>query len=276
MKCFYHSADFDGKCGGAIVQMTFPSCELIGIDYGDPFPWDKIKEGELVYMVDFAIQPYEEMLRLASKCELIWIDHHKSALAWARDNNFCPRGRRSIDFAACELVWEFFYEKKIMPRAIRLLGSYDIWKWQSVEGCLEFQMGMKLLNLPATSILWKELFENKHVEDIIKNGGLILQYQKQQDEDTCKYAVHEVRWEGLDWIALNGPFRGSGVFESVWNHKYHGMLVYGWCRDHWRFGLYTDREDVDVSAIAKKYGGGGHKGAAGFQAKVCPFCIGDK
>ena len=38
MKCFYHSADLDGQCSGAIVKLARPDCELVGIDYGDPFP----------------------------------------------------------------------------------------------------------------------------------------------------------------------------------------------------------------------------------------------
>ena len=29
--------------------------------------------------------------------------------------------------------------------------------------------------------------------------------------------------------------------------------------------MYTDKADIDVSQIAVKHGGGGHKGAAGFQ-----------
>ena len=32
----------------------------------------------------------------------------------------------------------------------------------------------------------------------------------------------------------------------------------------WRFSLYNDNGEVDCSKIAKQYGGGGHKGAAGF------------
>jgi hypothetical protein len=43
MICFYHSADLDGHCSGAIIKKVHPECELIGINYGDEFPWDKVK-----------------------------------------------------------------------------------------------------------------------------------------------------------------------------------------------------------------------------------------
>ena len=46
--CFYHRADYDGVCSAAIVKKFVPDCELYGIDYGDPFPWDKVMDGPQV------------------------------------------------------------------------------------------------------------------------------------------------------------------------------------------------------------------------------------
>ena len=64
MKCFYHSSDLDGHCSGAIVKARFPECEMIGINYGQPFPWGDIEEGEIVYMVDSSHSfQYLEMTR---------------------------------------------------------------------------------------------------------------------------------------------------------------------------------------------------------------------
>ena len=39
---------------------------------------------------------------------------------------------------------------------------------------------------------------------------------------------------------------------------------------HWSISLYTTRKDIDVGAVARNQGGGGHKGAAGFQLKQLP------
>jgi nanoRNase/pAp phosphatase (c-di-AMP/oligoRNAs hydrolase) len=35
--------------------------------------------------------------------------------------------------------------------------------------------------------------------------------------------------------------------------------------------VYSTNPNIDCGAICKKYGGGGHKGAAGFQCKELPF-----
>ena len=83
MKCFYHSADLDGHCSGAMIKMAYPECEMIGINYGDEFPWESIPCGcgEKIFMVDFSLQPYQKMRKLDIHADpLIWIDHHKSAI----------------------------------------------------------------------------------------------------------------------------------------------------------------------------------------------------
>ena len=37
----------------------------------------------------------------------------------------------------------------------------------------------------------------------------------------------------------------------------------------WSHSLYTNKDDVDCSYIAKALGGGGHQKAAGFTMKTC-------
>jgi nanoRNase/pAp phosphatase (c-di-AMP/oligoRNAs hydrolase) len=64
----------------------------------------------------------------------------------------------------------------------------------------------------------------------------------------------------------------SQTFDSVWDpEKYDAMLTFGWRRGQWTVSLYSVKQDVDVSEVAVKHGGGGHKGAAGFQCTELPF-----
>jgi hypothetical protein len=53
MKWFYHSADLDGHCSGAIIKQKYPDCEMIGINYGETIDYSRIETGETVFMVDF-------------------------------------------------------------------------------------------------------------------------------------------------------------------------------------------------------------------------------
>ena len=104
----WHRADFDGVCSAAIAKKFVPDAELHGIDYGDEFPWDKVRPGpdavetepwasnrkvveshpgysiaefprRTVYLLDFSLPP-EDMKKLAACCDLVWIDHHKVCL----------------------------------------------------------------------------------------------------------------------------------------------------------------------------------------------------
>ena len=104
MKCFYHSADLDGHCSGAIIKRKYPECEMIGINYGQDFPWRSIEAKDQVFMVDFSLQPFTDMIRLQGMCNLTWVDHHQTAISDARKHNFTPDGRLAIGMAGCELT----------------------------------------------------------------------------------------------------------------------------------------------------------------------------
>lgn len=82
MKCFYHKSDLDGHGSGAIVKHHYPECEMIGVDYGDDYSKNGIFDGaeeETIYVVDFSF-PKLIMDSLDKLSDLIWIDHHKSAI----------------------------------------------------------------------------------------------------------------------------------------------------------------------------------------------------
>ena len=295
--CFFHKADLDGKCSAAIVQQHWEDVELVGINYGDDY--EKIVFGrpnladEIVIMVDFALQPWDLMVRLLGACKhLIWIDHHTESVK--EYDNWCQwpenkiDGTRLIGQAGCELTWKYFHNDEAMPRAVHLLGRYDVWQWKDVPGALEFQMGMRIEETwPGRDRdLWGRLIMDdayEVVDKIIEQGKIVLRYKKQQDVIHIRSAGFNLSWRGMTWLAINEMFNNSQLFDSVYNpESHHGMLAFGWRRDQWYVSLYTTREDVDCGAIATAVGkelgagGGGHRQAAGFQAHKLPFSITSK
>ena len=281
MKCFYHSADLDGHCSGAIIKLKYPDCEMIGINYGHEFPWDRIKKGEVVYMVDFGLQPFEDMTRLNGLCELHWIDHHKTAIDEAKNNLFSASGGQLIKVgsAGCELVWRYFHGDKSIPDAVRLLGRYDVWD-HSDEHTLPFQYGMRQIvdTTPNNQELWTGVFEGgKLFSSILDDGVLLLAYEEAQNTKFCQAYSFETELNGMKGVCVNRGFTNSKIFDSVYNSEDHHLMI-TFCRlkppaGKWTVSLYSDRDDVDCGAIAKSFGGGGHKGAAGFQCEQLPFNI---
>ena len=180
MKCFYHSADLDGHCSGAIVKLKYSQCELYPIDYGNSFPWNQIEKEDIIVMTDFSLQPFENMIKLNDQCkELIWIDHHKSAIEEARKNNFECCGIQEIGIGAAQLTWEYFMGSSI-PKAVRLIAEYDVWN-HSNPNTLPFHFGLRLYDTdPSVSggmSIWYRLFSGEVfiIQHIIEKGKTVLE-----------------------------------------------------------------------------------------------------
>lgn len=286
--CFYHSADLDGHCSGAIVKHFRPDVELVGIDYGDEFPWDMITSETIVYMVDFSLQPFEWMLELQRRCSsLVWIDHHASAIEERDRMGASIRGCQEVGLAACELCWTWFSLCVEMPEFIHMLGRYDVWDHQ--PGVLAFQMGMRQeveTRPERRPELWENLISGMTLSPIYERGSTIIDYQQAQDAKYCSAYAFAAELPmlsaGDDPDASIGPLRviavnrgmcNSLVFASVWDPtSYDAMCAFARRPDgKWSVSLYTDRDDVDCGAYCKARGGGGHKQAAGFQQHTCPF-----
>jgi len=258
------------------VKHKHPQCEMIGINYGGQFPFDKILPGEVVCMVDFCLQPFSDMLRLNTLADLRWIDHHKSAIEEAGKHAVEVRGLRQDGIGACALTWKYFHSTKV-PHAVQLLAEYDVWDHHN-PATLPFQYGMRFEEntKPDNQELWQPLFKDACiVADIVETGKTILEYEKRQNAKLCSYATFETEINGLKAIALNRGFTNSKIFDSVWdNEKYDVMLTFSRLAlpaKKWTVSLYTDKPGIDCSVIAKSFGGGGHIGASGFQCDDLPF-----
>lgn len=288
MKCFYYSADLDGHCSGAIIKNIFPECEMIGINYGQPFPFDIITDPlETVFMVDFGIQPFSEMEKLNGMCELHWIDHHKTAIDDAYHAMFLASGGMLLfdGKSGCELTWEYMIgfqnaipEKNPEPLIVHHLGRYDVWD-HSDPDTLPLQYGMRLKRdtLPESKMWIDLLRDNAGVPEIVEAGKTIMEYEKLQNEKFCKAYAFETEIDGKLSICINRGFTNSQIFDSIYNpEKHHYMVTF--CRlkppaGKWTVSLYSTRGDIDCGVVAKSFGGGGHKGAAGFQCEELPFKI---
>ncbi|MGA9100016.1 MAG: hypothetical protein WB392_13910 [Methanotrichaceae archaeon] len=278
---FYHSADLDGHCSGAVVKRRFPDAELNPINYNQPFSWATIAPVDAVYMVDFGLQPFEQMIRLNASCRLVWIDHHISAIEAYKASGETILGKREVGRGACELTWEYLYPNVEMPRFVYLLSRYDVWDhsdqalWDNE--ILPFQYGLQPENTdPLTNWeFWSNLFraDNTFYENVIVRGQVILSYVAQTSARYMHSHAYEIQFEGLRALAVNVGNVSSRFFESMYNPAKHDiMIAYSYIRGQfWGVTLYSDKPEVNCAMLAKKYGGGGHRGAAGFSCKDFPF-----
>jgi oligoribonuclease NrnB/cAMP/cGMP phosphodiesterase (DHH superfamily) len=269
----YHSADLDGFTSGAIIKKNFPEAQLIGWDYGNPIP--NLPDGARVIMSDISF-PIEEMVAIGNRCKLLWIDHHISAIKayeeYCEKNGGAPfEAYVETKLAACELTWMYFnpdYEWN--PESVKLLGTYDSWRdddknyWENYV--LPYQYGMRLICNSVDTFPVGVLENNHRCVEIIQKGETVLKYQRQQNKIQCRKASFEIEWNGLRCICLNGGSFNSLAFDYVYRENKHDvMMPFQFNGKKWTVSLYSTKEEIDCSEIAKTMGGGGHKGAAGFQ-----------
>jgi uncharacterized protein len=272
MKCFYHT-DMDGHCAGAIVYNAFSGeGEFFPINYNQAFPFDKIEEDEMVVIVDFSLQKEGDFDRLLEITpNVIWIDHHKTAIEKWKHMEDSVKGIRRDGIAGCELTWEYFFPKKPVPKVVTLLGDYDTWTFKYGEDTNKLQAGIRLFRTNPDAIEWDAwLRPDYEPTEEIKAGETALKYRDNYYAELIKAWSFFPEFEGYKAIACNAGNVSSQMFDTV-TEDYDIMMPFVFDGKRWSVSIYTKKKDIDVSELAKKYGGGGHKQAAGFQCDALPF-----
>jgi len=282
MKIYYHN-DADGRCGGAIVYRLAPRrisdpIELIEIDYKDEIDVGAIRPKEEIVIVDFSFKP-EVMAEVLDKTTYVtWIDHHKTAFEY--DYGICLEGLRDNRYSGCELAWMFYHDlspeagkhlEEQIPEAVLLIGDRDKWAWKYGERTAEFNMGLGVYNHHADDDIWPILFGDGAtdlVEEMIHAGYFCIRFRDNFCRDYADSYGFEASFEGYRCFALGLNMFGSEAFGRRMK-GYDICLSFEFSGQSWTVGLYSEK--VDVSEIAKRYGGGGHRGAAGFVCDELPF-----
>ena len=274
MKCYHHN-DLDGRCSAAIVNRfavlkDSEDSEYIEVEYSSNIDITKIKDNETIFIVDFSFKPEIMKEVLLKTKDIVWIDHHKTTADY--DYGIELKGLREFRekmYSGCELTWKYFNPQKDIPYFIRLIGDRDCWRWLFGEDTKFFNLGMRIYSTSPLDDIWNRLFDDPlKVEDIKKDGKICEKFRNNFCKDYIKNYGFETEFEGYKCFAVGIYYFGSETFGDKID-KYDICLPYEFLGDKWIVGLYS--ETVDVSVIAKKYGGGGHKGAAGFVADNLPF-----
>lgn len=264
--CFHHT-DHDGLCAGAIVKNYHEDCEMLPIDYGQQFPLEKIKKDQKVFIVDYSIEPDEMENLLGITSDVIWIDHHKTAIEKYKDFPVPVRGIRDIVKSGCELTWSFIYGATPVPPIVSCIGDRDTWQWKLGELTALVHYGLGVYDLNPSSENWTNFLNSDFdFSPVLNAGRIIRQSRKYSNESYMKNKGFETEFEGHRCFAANKMACGSEAFGE---RSYAILISYG--HDGLQFTVSLYSTSIDVSEIAKKYGGGGHTGAAGFQCKELPF-----
>lgn len=285
MKVLYHDNCTDGKGAALAAWMRLGDRDLDGkkieylpVQYGNQPP--NITAGEEIVMVDFSY-PREAILDMALIAgKITIIDHHKTAQAALS----APFPRQFDTEPLCEvecifdmeksgavLAWEYFYPDSDIPELLQHIQDRDLWRFE-LPRTKEIHKG---LSLYADFREWEDLilYPNK-LREVAAEGAAIDAYLEAQSKKIIE--TPPMLWP-LE-MAVVPVYNLMGFMISETLHlaleKYPEApyaVNYFDIPDEGKrvYSLRSRRgTDVDVSEIAKKYGGGGHKHAAGFALEI--------
>lgn len=288
----YHSADFDGIFCREIARRFLPGAILIGWTHGD-VQLRVLDEGP-VYILDLSPECLADYHGVRDR--IIWIDHHISAMT--KYPSDIP-GYRIDGVAACRLAWQWFsihehnaqnWKNEMMtlpvppkvpfvsrtvvePLAVRLAGEYDVWDKRDPDA-ETFQFGLRFVSQGAD--FWEALLRTDEVGakaavDLLEHGRIAQRYQQMVDAEVIRARSFMLRFEGLRFLALNTAKCNSQTFAALDTPAsgHDALMAFYWQGERWIVSMYhaKRRTGIDLSKIAEKHGGGGHKGACGFQPK---------
>lgn len=278
----YHHNDLDGRCAAAIALRWAKKDEAtkgtvpvtcIELDYKDKPDFSVVEKDEIVNIVDFSFKPEVMKELLAITENVFWIDHHVTAKDYPYQDlpglrDFTDKGR-----SGCELAWKFFFHYHLISRAAELIGDYDKWALKFQPECFQFYEGLKMEVTNPECAIWQHLLFPKDGIDlcskIIEQGKSAIRYRDNYCDKICNDFGYEIELDGHKGFATNFYQFGSKGFGGRMD-EYDFCAAYIHDGKRFTVSLYSTR-GVDVSVICKKYGGGGHRGAAGFQCEVLPF-----
>lgn len=201
MIIFYHSDD-DGKCAGywagklnhRKTGVKDDVIDCIMINYGWPIPWKKISSGELVYIVDFSFSVEDMDTLLEITKNVVWIDHHISAIEKYKNYDKHIDGIRIDGAAGCLLTYLYlrccvdaegheqdattaklvnmFSAKTdvqssicmylssldLLPPAFTvLIADYDVWLFEYGDLTKNFHVGFSMIPHKPDDTIWERM-----------------------------------------------------------------------------------------------------------------------
>lgn len=227
--------------------------------------------GRFVYIVDFSYHP-ADMLDICDAAEhVVWIDHHASAIE-AMEGITHSRLTKitSTERSGAYLTAEHLWPNKTPEKIVRLVDDRDRWVFNYPE-TKAFHAG--LFSRPYKIGEWNRMAHDCGA--VAQEGEAILRKHWKDIRELLDTAMETRDVAGTAVPTANLPYTSASdachemlervpaaPFAACWFKRKDGKLV---------FSLRSRTgSDVDVSKVAKKFGGGGHKHAAGFAVVEWP------
>jgi len=256
---FYHSKCYDGFGAAFAAWKKLGDENTIYKPVGYGYPAPKV-EADNLYIVDFSYKKGELLELLNRHKKVIVLDHHKTAkeeLEPLIDVHENLEIIFDMDRSGALITWNYFHDVAA-PDLIRHISDRDLWRFEMEHSRT---IHKALVSFPMDFKLW----DSFRIEELISEGKTCERLYSQLVTNICNSSflgnIDDCRIP-----MVNTSVAWSEVGEELLRRNPSADFVASFTvfNDQVMWSLRS-KPEFDCSAIAKKFGGGGHKNAAGFK-----------
>lgn len=262
---FYHEHCLDGFAGAWAAWIKFgKAAEYRGLSHELARVPDGITD-RTVYFIDYCLPEALMRRALARVRRCIIIDHHitqRSIVGTAHESVF------SLSQSGCVLAWKYFHPQKKAPQLLLTIQDHDLFTLKR-KYTLEVATALTLAEreFQTWSHLVRDFEDAQGRKSLVMLGSLLMRYKDEVIERILESAQRVV-FHGHRACAVNTPAFYSEVGTRIYQTlPVHLGIVWYYKKGRIKVSLRSDGS-VDCGALATRYGGGGHVGAAAF---LLPF-----
>lgn len=296
---YYHN-DLDGKCAAAILHNSdniihTQEDKYVQYCYHD-MDTSIVDNDDDVYIVDcsFTEETVHYLFDIHKKVgkNLIWIDHHYSSMKLINSGKYeeFDNIRYIVSDKRCGawLTWKFnnyiheslpslrhiidvdMYDE--LPNYIHIIDDYDRWIGKYGDITTKFKYAMDAKNHDYHSAVWSNLIsdqDDKYLNKLVSRGSYIMDYANNDNKLYFNSFSYESIISGYRAIVVNKKCNSYIFGEHYGEYDIH--CVFAFDGEKYSYSIYSNRDDINCAEIAESYGGGGHRGAAGFSSTELLF-----
>ncbi len=257
---YYHKHCLDGFGSAWAAWKKFgDAAEYVGLLREYP-PVDGT--GTEMYFIDFTY-PLPIMEKLKSQGNrLIALDHHISQEAATK---ICDDFVYDLNRSGAVIAWQYFHPGTPVPKLLSYIQDNDLFtnRLPYIRECIS-ALALEEQTFENFSRLARLCEDDHEFHALVQRGQILLQAREGAVAKLLARA-EPITFEGYDTMIVNTFIHYSDVAAAIYREKGCPLgMAWSYADGKIHVSLRSDGVTVDCSAIAQKYGGGGHKGAAGF------------
>jgi nanoRNase/pAp phosphatase (c-di-AMP/oligoRNAs hydrolase) len=257
----YHGGCPDGFGGAYAAWKKFgDSAEYIPVKHGQPVP--EGLAGRKLYFVDFSY-PQDSMHALVKTASSVTVlDHHLGAKETVES---MPEYVFDEKRSGATIAWQYFHPDVPVPALLKHVEDGDLYlfKLPNTRAVISY-----VYVHPFTFAEWDrfvlELENSETRESLLEKGKIYAEHFALLVEQIANKATL-VSFEGFEcYMVTAADMFKSDVGNQLAKRKPPIGIIVNFREDSLNVSLRSD-PSVDVSVIAKKYGGSGHPQASAFR-----------